>query len=107
MKVFDQIKEKVREVPQGKVATYGQIASLIGNPNLARQVGYAMAGLTLSEQDIPWWRVLNAKGYLSINKGEVGMEKKIQADLLRDEGIEVNEKFEVDLDKYLWIPESK
>lgn len=102
MKFFEQVYNQVSNIPKGKVATYGQIASMCGNPKAARQVGYAVAGLTTNEENIPWWRVLNAKGYLSISRGEMGSEKDLQADILCDEGVEVNDKYIVDLNKYLW-----
>lgn len=102
MSFKEQVLITVSEIPSGKVATYGQIASLIGNPNTARQVGWILRGLTVDESDIPWWRVVNAQGYLSINHGHGLTEKDIQADLLRDEGVDVYKDYTLDLNKYLW-----
>jgi methylated-DNA-protein-cysteine methyltransferase related protein len=104
MNFFTKVYDQVSLIPKGKVATYGQIASMCGSPMAARQVGYAMAGLTTNEDNIPWWRVLNAKGYLSIRGGEIGIGKELQADALRSDGVEVSKDHNVNLKKYLWIP---
>jgi len=85
----------VKQIPSGYLASYGQIASLIGNPRAARQVGFALRALGVNEKEVPWWRVVNKKGYLSINQGEGGAEKEEQRVNLEVEGIEINEKFEV------------
>lgn len=95
----------VEKIPEGKVATYGQIASLAGSPRAARVVGGILRGLTLREEEVPWWRVINSKGYISINHSEGGIEKEVQKGNLIAEGIEVNERYEVDLEKYLWVPQ--
>lgn len=102
MKYFEQVYQVVEKIPQGKVATYGQIASMLGNPRNARIVGYALRLLTTEERGVPWWRVVNAKGYISIDHGHGGFEKVVQAELLRDEGIEIGEDFAFDLAGYLW-----
>ena len=61
---YQQIYDVVRRIPIGKVATYGQIATLAGYPGQARQVGYALNTLP-EDLDIPWQRVINAKGQIS------------------------------------------
>lgn len=100
MNFFEEVYAEVLKIPYGQVATYGQIAHLAGSPRAARQVGYALRALKLGEQRVPWWRVVNREGYLSINHGEAGLEKEIQRDLLISEGIEVNDHYRLDLDKY-------
>ena len=96
---FARVYEIVKEVPPGKVATYGQIAALAGAPRMARQVGYALH-VNPEPGVIPCHRVLNRFGALAPAFAFGGAE--IQAALLEAEGIEVREDFTVDLDKYRW-----
>ena len=97
---FNQkVYKAVSQIPKGKVATYGQIATIIGNPRMARQVGYALY-FTPPNIKIPWWRVISSKGYLSIRHPEA--PKELQKQLLLKEKVEVNDKFVVDLKKYQW-----
>lgn len=73
-------------IPEGKVATYGQIAMLCGKPRNYRQVGYGLKH-NLSGPDVPAFRVVNGRGELS---GAVHfLASDLQQELLRDEGIEV------------------
>lgn len=102
MNFYDMVYYQVQKVPTGKVASYGQIAAMCGNARAARQVGYALAGLGIDERTVPWWRIVNSKGHISIRQGYGGLEKSIQADLLREEGIEIDEKMNINLKKYLW-----
>lgn len=92
----------VRRIPPGRVATYGQIAGLIATPRAARAVGYALHALP-ADTDVPWQRVVNATGRLTINHEHIpAME---QARLLRAEDVKVEERgnaFWVDLKKCLW-----
>ena len=101
MNFNQRVYEAVRGIPDGKVMTYGQIASELGNPRASRAVGWALRALTIEEEDVPWWRVVNKQGYLSINHGMQGYEKMTQADLLRDEGVEVSDEYIVDMGEYL------
>ncbi|GAB4162204.1 MAG: MGMT family protein [Candidatus Dojkabacteria bacterium] len=94
--------EYVNKIPSGKVTTYGAVASAIGQPRSARNVGYVLGGLTLAETNVPWWRVVNREGYLSINHGNLGIEKERQRDLLIEEGIDVTPDYYLDLKKYFW-----
>ncbi|MCA9375067.1 MGMT family protein [Candidatus Dojkabacteria bacterium] len=103
MKFFEQVYEIVKNIPEGKVSTYGQIASMLGNPRLARQVGFALRRLSTNEKDIPWWRVVNRDGYISINHGDGGIEKAIQAEMLKTDEVTFVEKYRVDLEHCLWI----
>ena len=98
MSVFEMIYEQVRKIPRGKVATYGQIAMLAGNPRWARVVGYALHS-NPDPDGIPCYRVVNRIGKLSEAFVFGGINR--QADLLRADGIEVNDDT-VDLEKYLW-----
>ena len=72
----------VRQIPRGKVATYGQLAALLGYPRAARAVGYAMKRCP---HDIPWQRVVNARGGISLRGNVSGMIT--QRVLLAQEGI--------------------
>ncbi len=99
MTTFELIYEQVKRIPRGKVATYGQIAMLAGNPRWARAVGYALHANP--EPDIiPCYRVLNRFGGLAPAFAFGGAER--QAELLRADGVEVREDGTVDLEKYLW-----
>lgn len=73
----------VRQIPRGKVATYGQVAAWAGYPRQARQVGYALHGLP-EDTEVPWHRVVNAKGEISLRAfGEGGSQQS----LLEAEGV--------------------
>ena len=97
--VFERIYDVVRRIPSGKVATYGQIAMLAGNPRWARAVGYALHAKP-EPGVIPCHRVLNRFG----KKTKTNTKKKTdkQAELLRAEGVEVSVDGFVDLDRFLW-----
>lgn len=102
MDFADIVYEKVRLIPRGMVATYGQIAALAGSPRAARMVGTALRRLPATT-DVPWHRVINGKGYISIENLEVPAEE--QANKLMAEGVVVtleNGLFVVDLKQYLW-----
>lgn len=98
MNTFDKIYEVVKKIPYGRVATYGQIALLAGNPHWSQVVGYALH--TNPDPDtIPCYRVVNRFGELSSAFAFGGINR--QQELLEAEGIEVNNG-KVDLKKYLW-----
>lgn len=96
---FRLIYDIVRQIPKGKVATYGQIATLAGNPRLARVVGYALH-VNPEPLIIPCHRVVNKEGYTSGSFAFGG--KNAQGDLLRSEGVETDSEGRVDLNKYQW-----
>ncbi|HYO76167.1 MAG TPA: MGMT family protein [Thermoanaerobaculia bacterium] len=81
---YAKIWTTVRRVPRGRVATYGQIAELAGLEGHARQVGYALHNLP-DTNDIPWHRVINAKGEVSPRSG--GDSHELQRMLLEAEGV--------------------
>ena len=94
----------VKQVPRGRVATYQQIAIAVSTPRAARMVGWALRALP-DLHDVPWQRVINAKGMISIEN--LRAPKVLQVRILREEGIEVKEvdgNYFVDLEKYLWRP---
>ncbi len=87
----------VCQIPPGKVASYGQIARIVGMGVGARQVGYALASLR-SGSDVPWQRVINAQGRISLP----GVGGAIQKKLLLEEGILFDENDRVDFERYGW-----
>jgi methylated-DNA-protein-cysteine methyltransferase-like protein len=102
---YEQVYAVVRRIPRGQVTSYGRIAKMLGRPNAARAVGYAMHALQDSEDqpeyaNIPWQRVINSQGRISIVNREHDAHE--QADLLRAEGIVVSQDLKVDLNVYLW-----
>lgn len=99
MTSFELIYEQVKRIPKGKVATYGQIAMLAGNPRWARVVGYALHS-NPDPDTIPCYRVVNRFGGLSSAFAFGGINR--QAELLREDGIELRDDNTVDLEKYLW-----
>ena len=96
--VYDQIYARVRRVPEGKVATYGQIAELVEGCS-ARQVGYAMAALR-DDAGVPWHRIINSRGRISLRAGSEG--HLLQRILLEAEGIVFSGDDEIDLAQYRW-----
>jgi methylated-DNA-protein-cysteine methyltransferase related protein len=98
----ERIYAQVRRIPRGKVATYGQIASLAGLEGQARQVGYAMAALP-SSSTVPWHRVINAQGRVSMRSEGPG-GSIIQQQLLEREGVVFNDGARVVLARFRWTP---
>ena len=96
-----RLYDVVRRVPRGKVATYGQIATIAGLHGHARQVGYAMAALG-SSSTVPWQRVINAQGRISMRREGPG-GTIIQQQLLEREGV-VFKGGRVDLKRFGWKP---
>ena len=95
---YEQIYEAVRRIPPGKVATYGQIAKIVGRCT-ARMVGYAMAALPAGS-GVPWQRVINHKGEISTrSRGDGDLR---QRRLLQEEGIRFDRKGRVNLKKVRW-----
>ena len=96
---FSKVYEVVKKIPYGKVATYGQIARLCGNPRLSRVVGYALH-VNPDPESIPCFRVVNRFGRTSSAFAFGGSD--IQRALLKSEGVEFDEDGNVILEKYLW-----
>jgi len=93
----------VRRIPTGRVATYGGVAREAGLPGRARQVGYALAGLGRGEvtEDVPWHRVVNARGEISTRAGGAAFER-LQRSLLEAEGVAFDNRGRIDLDRHGW-----
>ncbi|MFN3786472.1 MAG: MGMT family protein, partial [Thiothrix sp.] len=99
---YQRIYAVVRQIPHGKVATYGDIAALAGLPGHARLVGYALHALP-ALTDVPWQRVINAKGGISLGRAYPGGELR-QRSLLENEGVMVDNSHKIDLNRYRWKP---
>lgn len=96
-RLYRRIWQLVAEIPPGRVATYGQVARIVGCT--ARVSGYAMAALPAGSE-VPWQRVINAKGEISERKGGGGEAR--QRRLLREEGVAFDAKGRVDLGQAGW-----
>lgn len=93
--LFPHIYDVVRQVPRGKVVTYGDVATLVGQGCDARVVGYAMA---VCPDDVPWQRVINAQGKISL-KGDSAAKQRMR---LEAEGIVFDDRGRIDLGSYRW-----
>ena len=96
---FERVYWVVRHIPPGRVATYGQIARLLGVPRGARTVGWALRSLP-DDREVPWQRVINAQGRISTGWDEP--DSTSQRALLEAEGIVFDEQGRVDLKVYGW-----
>lgn len=98
---FEHVYLVVRQIPRGRVASYGQIAALLGHPRAARTVGWALASLAEShDQDVPWQRVINSQGRVSIRSLRHAADE--QRALLEEEGVEFNAAGFVDWQRFGW-----
>ncbi|MBQ3114774.1 MAG: MGMT family protein [Clostridia bacterium] len=97
MNTFEKIYEVVKNIPKGKVATYGQVALLAGNPRWARVVGYALH-VNPDASSIPCHRVVNREGKVAPAFAFGGRE--VQRQLLEAEGIVFEPDGRIDLEKY-------
>ncbi|WP_346707851.1 MGMT family protein [Massilistercora timonensis] len=95
---FERIYEVIDKIPEGKVASYGQVAALAGNRRWARVVGYALHGVP-EDRDLPCHRVVTKEGRISPAFGP-GPDNR-QARRLREEGVQVRDGF-VDMEKFQW-----
>ena len=89
----------VKRIPRGRVATYGQVATLAGLDGHARQVGYALHDLP-PRSNMPWHRVINARG--EISPRSAGDSHELQRMLLEAEGVEFSLDGRVELKRYRW-----
>ncbi|HIJ56725.1 MAG TPA: MGMT family protein [Deltaproteobacteria bacterium] len=95
-----KVKKLIKKIPEGKVATYGFIAALAGNPQAARQVARILHSCSRKDS-LPWHRVVNRNGRISL-KHYNGYE--VQKQLLEKEGVVFAENDAIDFDTYLWLP---
>lgn len=95
------VYQVVRRIPRGKVATYGQVAAILGQPRAARAVGNALHMLPRPVAGtVPWQRVINAGGRISF-RGDV-FRPDVQRGLLEGEGIVFSRAGTIDLKRFLW-----
>jgi len=100
-RTYERIYGVVRRIPRGRVATYGQVASVAGLPGRARQVGYALHALS-TESNLPWQRVVNSSGRIS-SRAEPGADH-LQRILLEDEGVAFDDSGRISLKECQWNP---
>ncbi|MGB0561915.1 MAG: MGMT family protein [Spirulinaceae cyanobacterium] len=100
MTAYDRIYDIVRQIPEGQVATYGQVAALAGYGGQARLVGYALYRVT-EALALPWHRVVNARGQVSHSPHRYGSDD-YQYQLLQQEGIEFDAQGRLSLAAYQW-----
>ena len=97
--VFERLRDVVREVPPGHVATYGQVsAQVLGT--IPRHVGYALAGLP-EDTDVPWHRIVNAEGRVSLPRDAPGHAEQVRR--LCAEGVRFDEDETIDLETHGWL----
>jgi len=97
--VFERIYRLVERIPRGKVASYGQIARMLGQPHGARTVGWALRALP-DGTTVPWHRVLNSQGRISAPWGPAAVA--LQRALLEEEGVVFDDTGRVDLTRFGW-----
>jgi methylated-DNA-protein-cysteine methyltransferase-like protein len=91
----------VRRIPKGWVATYGQVAAMAGLPRRARLVGHVLQHLDPTT-NVPWHRVVNAKGEVSYAPSRNGSDA-LQQRLLEKEGIEFDDRHRFNLERFRWL----
>ena len=96
--IYNQIHEIIQLIPAGKVATYGQIAEIVGGCT-ARMVGYAISVIPF-DSVIPWQRVINFQGGISPRSGGSGELR--QRELLEIEGVQFDKNGRTNLELYRW-----
>ncbi|MDQ3018412.1 MAG: MGMT family protein [bacterium] len=94
----ENVISAVSAIPRGKVVSYGQVAAACGSARAARQVGWVLHGLD-GINKVPWWRVINNQGYISI-KGNFYSTPLLQKKILEKEKVKVTEDFQIDIEKY-------
>ncbi|HUF39239.1 MAG TPA: MGMT family protein [Anaerolineales bacterium] len=97
--LYERIYAVVRKIPSGRVTTYGHISRVVGGCS-AQMVGYALAGLR-ADTDVPWQRVINAKGRISPRGGGPGA--MLQQEILEEEGIEFEPDGSIDFERFGWF----
>lgn len=99
---YNIIYQIVCQIPKGRVATYGQVADLANLYGNGRLVGYALYRVDM-RSDIPWHRVISAKGTISKSPLRSGSDD-LQRSLLELEGIKFSPEGKINLQEYLWCP---
>ena len=94
------VKTLIKEIPEGKVCTYGMLAALAGEPRAARQVARILHACSRKD-DLPWHRVVNRQGRISLG---LHQGHDLQKQLLLAEGIAFDQHEAIPLDRFLWTP---
>lgn len=102
---YQRIYDVVSQIPEGTVATYGDVARWAGLPRHARLVGYALNHLP-PHSDLPWQRVINAQGGISLGRLTV-VGALEQRQRLEQEGIEFQKNERIDLTRFRWRPDPR
>jgi methylated-DNA-protein-cysteine methyltransferase related protein len=97
----ERVYDLVRQIPPGKVMTYGQIAAILGEGYTPRTVGYVMNGA--DTDNVPWQRVINSQGRCST--GKMTIPVNLQEELLEAEGVKFNGAGKCDLREVQWWPD--
>ncbi|MCD9022127.1 MGMT family protein [Cohnella silvisoli] len=97
----EQVIQIIKSIPEGYVMTYGQVAEQAGSPRGARQVVRILHSLS-AKHNLPWHRVVNAKGEIAIQEGE---GRYMQQLYLENENVEIGLGGRIDLDVYRFIPQ--
>jgi methylated-DNA-protein-cysteine methyltransferase-like protein len=98
--VHDRIWSLVRQVPAGRVVSYGQVARIVGAAT-PRIVGFAMSR---APADVPWQRVVNSRG--EVSPRAAGDGERTQRAILESEGVEFDARGRIDLDRFGWLPDA-
>jgi methylated-DNA-protein-cysteine methyltransferase-like protein len=93
--LYDKIYTVAEQIPYGKVATYGDIATIVGGGCDARTVGYALNEMPPDRANVPWQRIINRQGGISTR----GLS---QRKLLEDEGVEFDAQDRVIMSRFHW-----
>lgn len=97
----ERIWATIRDIPQGCVASYGQIAEIAGVMRGARQVGYALRHLPKGH-DVPWYRVIRSSGRIAFEKGSDGFNEQSKRLMMEDVAILEGR---IDMQRYRWQPD--
>ena len=97
----ERVYRIVRSVPRGRIVSYGGVAALLGQPRAARGVGRTLYALP-DETDVPWWRVVNRNGEISIRGVPHGA--RVQRKLLEGEGVRFDRTGRIDWKRFGWDP---
>lgn len=95
---YNRVYALIARIPEGQVTTYGDLARMLGRPRNARLVGWAMRRCP---EGVPWYRVVNSQGRLSV-RARYPDGKLMQQALLEEEGVVFDAEGRIDLEKYAW-----
>ena len=103
-KFIDGVYKIVKQIPKGKVMSYGQVALYLGVPRGARQVGWVL-NKSKDEDNLPWWRVVNNQGRISIKGFKYSPID--QKNLLEAEGVIISDDLTFNIEEYRFIADDK